>query len=120
MLNRVDRRSQMKALSECQRLLGRGASLLFFPEGTRSADKKLSTFKRGGFSVAVKSGAPVVPVTLLGAGDLMPSGKESLLFPGEVKVIVHPALESTGEDPQELCDKARRIVASAMPRELVT
>jgi 1-acyl-sn-glycerol-3-phosphate acyltransferase len=39
MLNRVDRRSQLKCLQACIEMLGAGASVLFFPEGTRSKDK---------------------------------------------------------------------------------
>jgi 1-acyl-sn-glycerol-3-phosphate acyltransferase len=41
---------------------------LFFPEGTRSKDKVMAGFKKGAFSVAVKAGVPVVPITLVGTG----------------------------------------------------
>jgi 1-acyl-sn-glycerol-3-phosphate acyltransferase len=68
MLNRVDRRSQLKCLQTCIEMLGAGASVLFFPEGTRSRDKVLGGFKKGAFSVAVKAGVPVVPITLIGTG----------------------------------------------------
>lgn len=43
--------------------------MLFFPEGTRSKDKVLGGFKKGAFSVAVKAGVPVVPITLIGTGE---------------------------------------------------
>ena len=46
MLNRVDRRSQLECLTQCRRLLQRGASVLFFPEGTRSKDRRLQEFKK--------------------------------------------------------------------------
>lgn len=69
MLNRVDRRSQLKCLQSCIEMLGAGASVLFFPEGTRSKDKVLGGFKKGAFSVAVKAGVPVVPITLIGTGE---------------------------------------------------
>ncbi|GMH32465.1 hypothetical protein BSKO_00299 [Bryopsis sp. KO-2023] len=118
MLNRIDRRSQMKCLKQCQELLAKGASVLFFPEGTRSSDKKLQEFKKGAFSVAVKSGVDVVPVTLIGTGDLMPKGKESKLYPGKIKVVVHPKIETKGADAQEVCDLARSEIASALPAEL--
>lgn len=68
MLNRVDRRSQLKCLQSCIEMLSHGASVLFFPEGTRSKDKVLGGFKKGAFSVAVKAGVPVVPITLVGTG----------------------------------------------------
>jgi 1-acyl-sn-glycerol-3-phosphate acyltransferase len=69
MLNRVDRRSQLKCLQTCIEMLSKGASCLFFPEGTRSKDKVMGGFKKGAFSVAVKAGVPVVPITLIGTGE---------------------------------------------------
>lgn len=67
-LNRVDRKSQLECLKQCGDLLHKCASVLFFPEGTRSKTKKMAGFKKGAFSVAVKAGVDVVPITLLGTG----------------------------------------------------
>jgi hypothetical protein len=51
MLNRVDRRSQLKCLQTCIEMLSHGASVLFFPEGTRSKDKvQLGQQRSGGHS----------------------------------------------------------------------
>ena len=119
MLNRVDRRSQLKCLQSCIELLSRGASVLFFPEGTRSKDKRLQGFKKGAFSVAVKAGAPVVPITLVGTGDVMPNGAEGEMYAGRVRIIVHPPIASKGRDADELAEEARAAIASALPPELV-
>lgn len=116
-LNRVDRRSQMQCLQQCRNLLSNGASVLFFPEGTRSSNKKMADFKKGAFSVAVKASAKIVPVTLIGTGDIMPNGRESHLYPGKVTVIVHPPIDTEGGNPQEICDKAREVIAAASPYE---
>lgn len=45
-IDRMDSRSQMQCLKECGDLLSSGASVLFFPEGTRSKDGKLHAFKK--------------------------------------------------------------------------
>lgn len=55
MINRVDRRSQLECLKQCGELLKQGASVLFFPEGTRSKDGRMHAFKKGAFSVAAKA-----------------------------------------------------------------
>ena len=88
-LRRTDRKSQIRCLKTCVDLLRTGSSLIFFPEGTRSTDGKLAAFKKGAFSVAAKVGARVVPVTIIGAGELMRSGKETQLYRGSVKLVVH-------------------------------
>ena len=87
--------------------------MLFFPEGTRTSTGKMGDFKKGAFSVAVKAGAPVVPVTLVGTGALLPNGREGELYPGKLKLVVHPKVQS--EDAEELAAAARASIASALP-----
>lgn len=113
-LNRVDRRSQLKCLSDCASLLAAGAPVLFFPEGTRSRDGALGDFKKGAFSVAAKARVPVVPVSLVGTGALMPNGREGCLFPGDVTVVVHPPLPPS-RDADALMEAARAAIAGPLP-----
>lgn len=66
----VDRRRADKAkdvLSDLDRRLASGISILVFPEGTRSRDGALGPFKKSGFLTALKSGVPIVPVGVSGA-----------------------------------------------------
>ncbi|KAL6223729.1 hypothetical protein ACLB2K_002587 [Fragaria x ananassa] len=84
-LRRMDRKSQLECLKRCIYLLKKGSSVFFFPEGTRSKDGKLGDFKKGAFSLAAKTKVPVVPITLIGTGNIMPVGKEGILNTGPVK-----------------------------------
>lgn len=111
-LRRMDSRSQLDCLKRCVDLVKKGASVFFFPEGTRSKDGKLGAFKRGAFSVATKTGAPVIPITLLGTGKLMPSGMEGILNSGSVKLIIHHPIE--GNDAEKLCSEARKVIADTL------
>lgn len=52
-----------------------GKSILVFPEGTRSRTGELLPFKKGPFRLAQHSGAPLVPVALIGTGDISPPGR---------------------------------------------
>ena len=117
MINRVDRKSQIACLKECGNLLLNGASVLFFPEGTRSKDGKMHAFKKGAFSVAAKAKVPVVPITLKGAGSLMPNTREYLLYPGKVEVIIHPAIPPSNADT--MMREAFEAVAGALPPEKI-
>ncbi|XP_022156865.1 1-acyl-sn-glycerol-3-phosphate acyltransferase 1, chloroplastic-like [Momordica charantia] len=114
-LKRMDSRSQLDCLKRCMELIRKGASVFFFPEGTRSKDGKLGAFKKGAFSVAAKTKVPVVPITLVGTGSIMPSGFEGILNVGSVKVIVHKVLVEG--DPETLCNEARNVIADALSKE---
>lgn len=116
-LNRTDRRSMMNCLLESQRLLKLGASVLFFPEGTRSTSGRIAAFKKGAFSVAAKAKVPVVPITIVGTGRMMPNKQEYRLFPGKAHIIIHPRIDPSSADA--MLDQAFQQVAGSLPPELV-
>lgn len=68
--------------------------------------------QRGAFSVAAKTRAPVIPITLIGTGKLMPSGMEGILNSGSVKVIIHQSIQ--GNDAATLCSEARNVIADTL------
>ncbi|ESW15016.1 hypothetical protein PHAVU_007G037000 [Phaseolus vulgaris] len=111
-LKRMDSRSQLDCLKRCMDLIKKGASVFFFPEGTRSKDGKLGTFKKGAFSVAAKTNAPLVPITLIGTGQIMPAGKEGIVNVGSVKVVIHKPI--IGKESDMLCEEARKAIASVL------
>jgi 1-acyl-sn-glycerol-3-phosphate acyltransferase len=92
----------------------RGYSFLIFPEGTRSRDGRLGSFRRGGFFLALQSGAPIVPVTISGTRELMPK-KQWFARPGTVRVVFHEPVPVAGHTPEtmgELMDKVRAAILS--------
>ena len=60
------------SLQRAARLLGGGVSAFLFPEGTRTRDGSLQPLKKGGFRLAMESGLPLVPVTIVGTRRAMP------------------------------------------------
>ena len=71
-LVRGDRTSVTRMLETCERWLRRGVPVLLFPEGTRSEDGNVKAFKEGAFYLAVRTGAPVIPIALSGTGRTLP------------------------------------------------
>ena len=94
-------------------------SFLVFPEGTRSRDGSLQKFRHGVFHLAVRGQVPIVPMTAIGADDIMRKGKWQI-YPGRMRLTVHPCVETAGmkiEDRFALADRVREIIASGLPEE---
>ncbi len=73
----VDRRDREKAIRSLERAASkvrRGLSLVVFAEGTRSPDGRLLPFKKGGFILAIRTGVPIVPVSIAGGRDVLAKG----------------------------------------------
>jgi 1-acyl-sn-glycerol-3-phosphate acyltransferase len=64
------------ALSAAKRILGEGSLFGIFPEGTRSHDGKLYRGKTGVARLALETGAPVIPVAVVGTDVVAPPGKK--------------------------------------------
>lgn len=109
-----------KAVSEALDRVGDGVGILFFAEGTRSVDGKLRPFKKGAFRIASAHGLPVLPITIVGTRDIQ-RPKSMLIFPGKVRMIIHPAIEVDGggaKNTLALMNRTREVIASALPAEL--
>lgn len=70
--------------------LGRGVSVLLFPEGSRSPDGQLRRFKNGAFLLAIEAGVPIVPVVLDGTGACLRKGSLVVRHPDVVLKVLPP------------------------------
>jgi 1-acyl-sn-glycerol-3-phosphate acyltransferase len=116
----VDRkkpRQATRAISDALARLGKGVGILFFPEGTRSKDGHLLPFKKGAFRLSVEQNLPILPLTLVGTRDVQP-GNKIILFPGIIRMVIHPAIDPSGKNADELLEETRSTISSAMPAEL--
>lgn len=99
----------------------RGHSLIIFPEGTRSMDGKLGTFKKGAFRIAIANQLPVVPVTIRGTWEVWPPHTK-MFFPGDATVLIHDPIPTAGLDLTqitELRDRCHAVIASPLPPEAI-
>ncbi len=108
----IDRGRRARAVSSLKRGAERiraGASVIIFPEGTRSPTGELCDFKSGGFHLAIEAQVPIVPVTVSGSFDLVP--KRSLkIRSGTLKVVYGEPIPTEGlgvEDRQALKESVR-------------
>eukprot|EP00741_Cyanophora_paradoxa_P008975 tig00001420_g8688.t1 len=92
-------------------------------EGRIGKQRRPREFKRGAFLLAKELGVPIVPVTIVGTGRLMPPAAELTLRcprhvgPDALRIVVHPPIETAGKSQAELLHATRMAVLSALPSE---
>jgi 1-acyl-sn-glycerol-3-phosphate acyltransferase len=114
----VDRKNPGASIfKKMKRLIGEGASLMVFPEASRTTDGRMRPFKPGIFLLAIESGLPIVPVSIVGSRIVMPKGR-LMVCPATVQVTLHesvPTSNLTRADARALANRIRTIVGSAVP-----
>ena len=119
MVDRSNRRSQLETLKKGINYLKDGVHLCTFPEGTRTRTGRLTPFKNGAFKMAHKAGAPVVPVSIVGADKCMPVYWMFPYRPARAvsKVVMHEPIESKDKTEEELAEAVREAMISGLPEE---
>jgi 1-acyl-sn-glycerol-3-phosphate acyltransferase len=115
-MDRSDANSAQATLEAAAEILRRGDLFGFYPEGTRSPDGRLYRGRAGLGWLALNTGAPVVPVAMLGTRKMMPPGAP-LPRPTKIKIKIGKPLEFghlAGDPPA----KARRIIADEVMRAI--
>jgi 1-acyl-sn-glycerol-3-phosphate acyltransferase len=125
-IDRKDTEQAVNTLKEARARLHDGTSVLFFPEGTRSPDGRMSPFKKGAFMMAKDIELPILPLTLIGTEKVLPNGGFDLL-PGTIDLVIHAPISA--QDVKSASAMALRLesqnrIASALahdqvPQELV-
>ncbi len=115
-IDRKDREKAVAALNAARPRLVGGVSVLFFPEGTRSADGRMREFKKGAFVMALDLDLPILPISVSGTNAILP-GRSFRLLPGKALVTIHPAVDPKAyghEGRDRLMADVRNIIASGL------
>lgn len=98
----------LDALDQQRQLLDAGKAVALYPEGTRSLDGRLYKGRTGVAFLALQTGAPVVPVGLIGTDAVMPVGRKLPSLTPRVTVRFGEPLDLSHHGPAE-SGKARRL-----------
>ncbi|MFP3998314.1 MAG: lysophospholipid acyltransferase family protein [Desulfobacterales bacterium] len=112
-LRRGDKKSVSKMMTDCKEALDQGSSVLIFPEGTRSPDGRIRSFKAGAFILAIEQKVPILPIVISGTNKALP--KYSFNFHGshDIRVRVLPEIpyeRFSGTSPEQAADIVRDII----------
>ncbi|MFZ5571330.1 MAG: lysophospholipid acyltransferase family protein [Thermodesulfobacteriota bacterium] len=116
-IDRSNTQSAIDSINQAKTRIVNGTSVLFFPEGTRSETSRMGPFKKGAFRFAADLGLPILPITIVGTGEILPKNTVDL-FPGRVLMTIHPPIDIHGYDAENLeilMDKVRSVIESALP-----
>jgi 1-acyl-sn-glycerol-3-phosphate acyltransferase len=115
-MDRGDTRSAQATLEAAAEILRRGDLFGFYPEGTRSPDGRLYRGRAGLGWLALNTGAPVIPVAMVGTRKMLPPGAP-LPRPTRVEVRLGKPMEFAhlvGDPP----GRARRTIADEVMRAI--
>ena len=100
-----------------------GASVVIFPEGSRTPTGKMGKFKKGAYQMELDLKLPVVPITINGSYEVMPVGSKRL-NPHRMELIIHDPIpvDATGVENirdvavkiRELTDKSKETVETGL------
>ena len=98
--------------------LNSGLNILVYPEGTRSRDGRLSSFKKGPFYLAQQTGAPIIPVAVSGTQDMLRKGSMAIT-PGLARVQLLAAIDPAQfRSREEILAAVHAAIAEALPVEM--
>ena len=113
-LRRRDKSSTIRMLRACRRTLSEGSSIMMFPEGTRSPDGRMRSFKTGAFELAKDCQVPLLPIVVSGTASALP--REGIILQGrhKIHITVLDAIEYESfaeEAVEDLTLRVREIIA---------
>ena len=118
-INRSNRKSAIASLNQAAMKVRDGTSILIFPEGTRSWEHNIQPFKKGGFVMAVDTGAPIVPIILRGTRSIMTKGSWRI-NPDKVTLSIEKPIDTSGftrDTKEDLIKIVRSVICEVFERE---
>jgi 1-acyl-sn-glycerol-3-phosphate acyltransferase len=101
-----------KTIKIAELKLKNGASIVIFPEGSRTRTGKMDKFKKGAYQMALDLKLPVVPVTINGSFNILPI-HTYLIQPHKMELIIHDPIETHSiqmENIREVAVKIKELV----------
>lgn len=120
-LRRGNPQSTREMMRHCDRVLREGSSIMMFPEGTRSANGRLRSFKPGAFQIAERNDLPIQPIVLRGTAEALP--KRGFKLQGRHAISIEVLEPISVEEvracsPDEMMDRVREIIHNALQKDL--
>lgn len=119
MVDRSSPSAVKRTMEIAERQLKDGMSLVVFPEGARSWNGKMRSFKKGAFKLATEFRLPIVPLTIDGSFNVLPR-TTYCITPGHIKLIIHKPIPVgiDGHNLDMVMQESFESIQSGLPENL--
>lgn len=114
------RRGNLSSIKEmmatCKEWLKMGASVMMFPEGTRTETGELLPFRAGCFNLALELGVPIVPIVIYGTFEVFPKSRNELRMIQPIHARVLPPMMPADYEgkPGKMKDEAFKLMSETL------
>jgi len=102
-----------KINARVSREIDKGFCILFYAEGTRSRDGSIGPFKKGGATLAIRTGLPIIPMSISGTRKFLPRSSVIIRPGGRVKIVLGEPIPTAGY-PLERRDELNELVRAVV------
>jgi 1-acyl-sn-glycerol-3-phosphate acyltransferase len=116
-LDRSKRKRAYRGMEIAAQKIKEGTSVVMFPEGSRSYDGALQPFMNGGFTLAIRSGVPIYPITVDGSWAIMPRTTLRIKT-GTVRIVIGQPMKTAGltmKDRKRLMREVEEKIRANLP-----
>jgi 1-acyl-sn-glycerol-3-phosphate acyltransferase len=120
-IDRGNTESAVETINEAQAKCPKGIAILFYGEGTRSKDGKIGPFKKGGATLALQTGIPILPMSVSGTRKFLPKRCWIIRPEGHVKLVIGDPIPTVGlgvDQRDDLTQEIRRRVVEEYIEDL--
>ena len=112
-IDRTNPERARQSMEKARSVMSNGYSFGVFVEGTRGMPGELLPFKKGAFHLALQTDAPIIPVAIKNT-DWMMGKRTGVAYPGEIEMVLLPAIETKGREVMDLVRETRVAIANEL------
>lgn len=113
-IDRKNRHQAIRDLAYARQLMESGIIIWIAPEGTRSKNGKLATFKKGAFITAIEAKATIIPIGIRGAYEILPPDAHQINLGQTAEIHIGQPIHAAGytlENKDELVERVRQSIS---------
>ncbi len=119
-INRESIRSGLQFITQAEKEMKKGSSVMIFPEGTRSRSTEMRTFRDGAFVLAKKMQTGIIPIVHTGTENTFLHGKNSWILKGKTVIKIRVLDEIHAKQVIEMDIQSLKMLARKKMEEAVS